>query len=165
MAASGPHAPLTLAIGPLTITFTWAEDRWSHRVTLRDGSVWESVEGPRADGDPRWPASPVIVELSRLQTPRGAAVLGVGLAGRSHFSASIGPDPRDPDRALFEIACRAIEPPAWLGSTYHGPAGPATIAPPVAGLALPATIQWGYAFSARGLVLLPCEPPRDRSDS
>jgi hypothetical protein len=165
MAASLPHAPLTLAIGPVTIGFTWVLDRWSHRVTLRDGSTWQSIEGPRADGDPRWPASPVIVELSRLQTPRGEAVLGVGLAGRSHFSACIGSDPRDPGRALFEIACRSNEPPVWLGSTYHGPAGPATIAPPLAGLALPATIQWAYAFSDRGLVLLPCEPPRDRSDS
>jgi hypothetical protein len=165
MAAFGPHAPLTLAIGPVTVAFTWAGDRWSHRVTLRDGSVWESVEGPRPDGDPRWPASPVIVELSRLETPRGAAVLGVGLAGRSHFSACIGPDPLDPDRALFEIACRCNEPPVWLGSTYHGPSGPAAVAPPLAGLTLPSTIQWGYAFSSRGLVLLPCDPPRDRSDS
>ncbi|MFN5756567.1 MAG: hypothetical protein ACK48S_06655 [Planctomycetia bacterium] len=165
MAASLPHAPLTLAIGPVTVAFSWAHDRWSHRVTLRDGRTWQSIEGPPADGDPRWPASPVIVELSRLQTPRGDAVLGVGLAGRSHFSVCVGPDPHDPDRALFEIACRSNEPPVWLGSTYHGPAGPTTIAPPLAGLALPATIQWGYAFSGRGLVLLPCEPPRDRSDS
>jgi hypothetical protein len=165
MAASLPHAPLSLAIGPVTVAFTWVDDRWSHRVTLRDGSTWQSIEGPRADGDPRWPTSPVIVELSRLQTPRGEAVLGVGLAGRSHFSACIGPDPRHPDRFLFEIACRSNEPPAWLGSTYRGPAGLTTIAPPLAGLALPATIQWGYAFSDRGLVLLPCEPPRDRSDS
>ncbi|MFN9273613.1 MAG: hypothetical protein ACK6DO_11380 [Planctomycetia bacterium] len=165
MAASLPHAPLTLAIGPVTVAFSWAHDRWSHRVTLRDGRTWQSIEGPPADGDPRWPASPVIVEHTRLQTPRGDAVLGVGLAGRSHFSACVGPDPHDPDRALFEIACRSNEPPVWLGSTYHGPAGPTTIAPPLAGLALPATIQWGYAFSGRGLVLLPCEPPRDRSDS
>ena len=165
MAAPLPPAPLTLAIGPVTITFTWAGDRWSHRVTLHDGRTWESVEGPRADGDPRWPASPVIVELSRLQTPRGEAILGVGLAGRSHFSASIGPDPRDPQTALFEIACRLIEPPTWLGSTYHGPSGTAAVAPPLAGLALPSTIQWSYSFSGRGLVLPPCEPPRDRSDS
>jgi len=61
MAASGPHAPLTLAIGPLTIAFPWAEDRWSPRVTLRAGWVGYSFAGPRADGDPGGPASPVIV--------------------------------------------------------------------------------------------------------
>ncbi len=172
MPPSTLHAPIELTHGPVTITFTWAGDRWSHRVAVRGepagreaGRVWESVEGSTPDGDDRWPASPVLVELSRIQTPRGPALLGVGLAGRSHFSACIGPDPQHADRMLFEIACRCSEPPAWLGSTYRGPSGQTVVAPPLAGLTLPSTIQWGYAFSSRGLELPACDRSHDRSDS
>jgi len=152
MKHTGPHAPLTLVIGSVEVTFTWAGDRWTHRVTTGAGGTWQSVEGPRAeDGDPRWPASPVLVELSRLATAGGPAILGVGLAGRSHFSASIGPDPEHPDRIRFEIACRFNEPPVWLGTTYRGPAGIVSVRPRIESPAPPATVQWGYAFGPAGL--------------
>ena len=157
-----PPAPLTLAHGPVTIVFTWSADRWSHRVTSGD-ETWESVEGPQAeDGDERWPASPVLVELSRIQTAHGAAILGVGLAGRSHFSASIAADPTAPDRIRFEIACRYNERPVWLGSTYRTPTGTMAISPP-AGPLPPATVQWTYTFGAAGLTA--CDRPGNRSDS
>jgi len=120
---------------------------------LEDGGRWRSVEGPEASGgDPRWPASPVLVELSRLQTPRGPALLGVGSAGRSHFSASIDADPHLPDRLRFEVACRVQEPPAWLGSTYHGRGGIVRVTPGPMSAAPPATVAWAYTFSSDGLL-------------
>jgi len=157
-----PPAPLSLSIGTVTVSFTWSGDRWSHRVSIAGGGTWESVEGPREDGDERWPASPVLVELSRIDTAGGPAILGVGLAGRSHFSASLGPDPSAADGARFEIACRFNEPPVWLGSTYRGPAGTAVVRPG-AEPQPPATVQWAYRFGPGGLVA--CDRPGNRSDS
>jgi hypothetical protein len=137
------------------VTFHWIGDRWAHAVEIKDVGRWQSVEGPEADGDDRWPASPVLVELSPLETCHGLAVLGVGLAGRSHFSASIGPASGEDGRVRFEIACRIVEPPARLGSTYAGSGkggdvvtlGPAAGPPPK----LPATVQWAYSFGPAGL--------------
>lgn len=155
-------APLTLTIGPATILFAWSADRWSHSVTIGD-HTWESVEGPRAeDGDDRWPASPVLVELSRIQTALGPAIVGVGLAGRSHFSASITADPAVATHVRFEIACRYNERPGWLGSTYRGPHGTVVLSP-AAGPPPPATVQWAYTFGGSGLTA--CDRPGNRSDS
>ncbi len=159
--AAMPPAPLLLAIGPVTIAFVWSGDRWSHRVTV-GAETWHSVEGPRDGGCERWPASPVLVELSRLDTPGGPAILGVGRAGRSHFSASIGPDPAAADRVRFEIACRFHEPPLWLGSTYRGPEEGEVVVAAAAPLP-PATVQWAYSFGAAGLAA--CDRLGNRSDS
>lgn len=153
--ATGPRLPLSLEVGDLTVCFTWQDDRWAHEVVGGDGRRWRSVEGPgAAGGDPRWPASPVLVELSRLETTRGPAVLGVGRAGRSHFSLSVDADPTDPGWLRFEIACRLQEPPAWLGSTYHGPTGLVRIAPGLVTARPPATVTWAYAFSSGGILPL-----------
>jgi hypothetical protein len=163
------RSPVSLANGSVTVTFTWSGDRWRHHVTTAGGSRWESVEGSvQENGDDRWPASPVLVELSRVDTARGPTILGVGLAGRSHFSASIGPASAvgsaadGGDGLLFEMACRCHERPLWLGSTYRGPAGLETIRPPAAPPP-PATVQWAYTFSAVGLEA--CDRSGNRSDS
>ncbi|MFM8635946.1 MAG: hypothetical protein ACKOEX_14250 [Planctomycetia bacterium] len=159
-----PTPQPSITIGPVTVRFTWMGDRWSHEVSVGEGHVWRSVEGPRAaDGDDRWPASPVLVELSPIETASGPAILGVGRAGRSHFSASIGADPIHPGHVRFEIACRVAEPPAWLGSTYHAAGGRVVVEPSDGPGNLPATIEWSYAFGAAGLVA--CDRPRNWSDS
>ena len=161
MKPTGPHAPFTLASGSVEIAFMWAGDRWTHRITTRTAGTWQSVEGPRAeDGDPRWPASPVLVELSTLATAGGPAILGVGLAGRSHFSASIVPQPSTPDTLLFEIACRLQETPAWLGSSYWGGGDRIRVAADSSAIALPGTAQWAYTIGPAGLqtLALPGEP-------
>ena len=154
-------SPPTIRCGPVTVTFHWIGDRWTHAVEIEGCGLWRSVEGPRADGNDRWPASPVLVELAPLETAHGLTVLGVGLAGRSHFSASIGPAPGEHGRVRFEIACRVVEPPIWLGSTYTGSGKPdAEVATgPTAGPPpkLPATVQWAYSFGAAGLA--PCDGP------
>ena len=155
MSAAALRAPVSLALGRTTLRFTWQLDRWAHEVLFPDGTVWRSLEGPSAAaGDPRWPASPVLVELSRLEGPHGPALLGVGLAGRSHFSASIGPGLPGAEQVRFECACRVTEPPGWLGSTYAGPAGVVQIVPAVGAVRPPATVQWGYAVGPEGLLPL-----------
>jgi hypothetical protein len=161
------HEPHLIAAGTATAgatgQFTWAGDRWQHRVSIRrpggETSVdaWESVEGPwPAGADPRWPASPVLAELSAVALPRaepaaGQAVVGVGLAGRSHFSAAIAPDPDRPSAIRFEIACRLTEPPGWLGSTYQVGGRVVQVVPRAASGPLPRTVTWSYSLGPEGL--------------
>jgi hypothetical protein len=145
------RSPVGLAIGEIDVTFTWIGDRWCHRVTCGAAGCLSSVEGPRAEeSDPRWPASPAFVELSRLDLPQGPAILAVGLAGRSHFSASVSGDAARRGWVRFEIACRLVEPPVWLGSTYLGPAGQKVFLPEDGPTTPPATVQWTYAFGPSG---------------
>jgi len=154
-----------LQAGAMEVVFEWANDRWGHRV-LAGGTVRvESVEGPAPPADdPRWPASPVLTEVSLIDIGGRQAILGVGLAGRSHFSASITSHPRLADTLLFEIACRVQEEPEWLGTTYRT-AGSDTktmgIVVPLADTVgpLPRTIQWTYAFGPGGF--LPAAGPAD----
>jgi hypothetical protein len=156
-----PPTPPTIRSGPVTVTFHWVGDRWAHEVDIHGLGTWRSIEGPRAGGDDRWPAAPVLVELAPLETPHGLTILGVGLAGRSHFSASIGPAAGQHGRLRFEIACRIVESPVWLGSTYAscGKTGGEVVMAPAAGQPpkLPATVQWAYSFGAAGLA--PCDRP------
>lgn len=155
-----PAPPPTIRSGPVTVTFRWIGDRWAHEVAVEGQGTWRSVEGPRTDGDCRWPAAPVLVELAPLETPHGLAILGVGLAGRSHFSASIGPASSRDGAVRFDIACRVVEPPVWLGSTYATTTGevvmgPQALPPPK----LPTTVQWGYSFGGVGLAA--CDGPEN----
>lgn len=174
---------LRILLDAVEIVFTWCGDRWSHAIHFpghADAATWRSVEGPEEPGgDAAWPVSPVIVELSPV--PSAAAVVGVGRAGRSHFSVSFTAKPADtftakpadsvPDGSgshLFvECACRIQEPPGWLGSTYRkdGSAGPSSslVRIPAAidhasPSLLPRTVTWSYFFSPTGPVA--GEPPR-----
>lgn len=141
-----------LTHGRAELSFSWHGDRWRHRVTIDGRTVAESVEdGP----DPRWPASPPLVDLSTATIAGRPTLVAVGLAGRSHFSASITPHPTRPDTFLFEIACRIHERGGWLGSTYAtapAPAAPVRITPPADGPAgLPRTVQWAYTIGPDGI--------------
>ena len=122
---------VSISAGALEVVFAWSDDRWTHRLLLAGETAWESVEGPwPSTEDPRWPASPVLVELDRVGQGPEAAIVAVGLAGRSHFSASVAcvPGAAGSTELLFELACRAHEPPGWIGSSYRlaadGRAGP-----------------------------------------
>ena len=66
----------------------------------------------------RWPASPVITEVTPTKAMGHGALVAVGLAGRSHFSASLTASKAKKDTILVEVACRVFEAPEWLGSTY-----------------------------------------------
>lgn len=146
---------LRLAAGSWQVSFERAGDRWRHFVTAADQPRFASVEGPAAaTADPRWPASPVLTEVSLVAVGGRPAILGVGRAGRSHFSASVTAHPHLPDTLLFEIACRVQEPPGPLGSTYVAPDGTTVrVGPAAASLSagLPATVQWRYRIGPAGL--------------
>jgi hypothetical protein len=118
--------------------------------------LWYSIEGPGdTSGDDRWPASPVLAEIHSHPAAGRVAVMGLGLAGRSHFSASVAPDPRVPGALRFEIAARINEAPVQLGSTYRS-GGPAAVIVrvepfPLADAPLPRTVEWSYRISPHGI--------------
>ena len=156
-ACGSTRSAVRITSGNTSAAFAWAGDRWRHVVTGGSGLHLESVEGPAAPAfDPRWPASPVFTEVSRMDVVGRPAILAVGCAGRSHFSASITIHPTLPDTLLFEVACRIQEPPAWLGSTYRAAdGGSMQAAPQAAGTDLPRTVQWSYTVGPDGVVPLP----------
>lgn len=157
--ATTKQSAVRLRAGATEIVFLREHDRWRHVVALADGSRLESVEGPgNTAADPRWPASPALTEVSLVGAAGRPAIVGLGLAGRSHFSVSVAAHPDRPDTLLFEVACRIQEPPAWLGSTYRAADGGSMQATPqAAGTDLPRTVQWSYAVGPDGVVPLP--PP------
>ncbi|HEY5313316.1 MAG TPA: hypothetical protein VIK18_12390 [Pirellulales bacterium] len=102
------------------IVFVRSGDRIAHHVELADGDQREpllvSIEG---SPDEPSPASPPLQQVHFQPLPGGGqAALLVGMAGRSHWSAAVEV-PADGRQAAFEIACRAVAPPAWLGSSYR----------------------------------------------
>ena len=112
-----------LAAGRLQIEFFRQGDRYAHRISLagddRPVELLVSVEGgghvdgpnpnrPDCDyADDAWPASPPFQELRIEPRSDGRQVaLLVGMAGRSHWSASVEADPQL-GRFTFDVACRA----------------------------------------------------------
>jgi hypothetical protein len=140
-----------LTAGRTELAFRWVGDRWEHRVKVDGELVAQSVEGTTDGDDPKWPASPVFVELSQLVIGGRPAILAVGLAGRSHFSASVVPAPALPDTLLFEIACRLQEEPMRLGSTYACDGVRICMAPAGDAIPLPGTVQWTYMIGPGGI--------------
>jgi hypothetical protein len=80
-----------------------------------------SVEGSPEE---EWPASPPFQALEVAERTGRPVALLVGMAGKSHWSASVELDPRA--RSLrFDVACRVREEDAGsLGSTYRRCPGP-----------------------------------------
>ncbi|MFM1902197.1 MAG: hypothetical protein RLZZ440_97 [Planctomycetota bacterium] len=148
-----PPDRIELAAGTTMVVFRRAGDRWEHELRLAGGRVWRSVEGPAHGADPRWPASPAIVEVSRVATAGATVLLGVGRAGRSHYSISVAAAEHEPDTLLFDVACRIQEPAGWLGSTYADPAsGEACRLQAGPSLPPPATIRWAYTVGPGGIL-------------
>jgi hypothetical protein len=112
--ATGPN-------GLLRVEFVLRGDRYAHVISLvkSNGEIQpllESVEGTAADD---WPSSPPLQSISveTLSDGRPAALL-VGMAGGSHWSASVEPIQGEPE-LMFDVACRHSRPPTWLGSRYR----------------------------------------------
>jgi hypothetical protein len=105
----------------LRVEFVWRGDRFGHVISAieEDGDqvpLVESVEGTKAED---WPSSPPLQSL-RIETLAGGrrAALLVGMAGRSHWSASV--EPVVGEAALvFDIACRHPPGAQGLGSRYR----------------------------------------------
>jgi hypothetical protein len=165
----------------LQLRFFRRGDRWQHVVECREADrvVWQ-LETAASDAieiaaNENWPCNPPFQNLEMHDVPdaRRFALL-VGMAGASHWSASVGAD-ADRGRFVFDVACRVKAEPVWLGSCYVGvpsiaaatprveliePAGEAAettietidyrIIVHVGGLSgpLPRTVRWKYAISA-----------------
>jgi hypothetical protein len=116
----------------LQVDFKRVGDRFEQTVTRIDRSgnpvaEWRDVHDSDS-GD--WPASPPIQELSLEAIGGKNVLLGVGRAGKSHWSVSIETTEVDSAPAIhFDFACRCPESPNWLGTTYEiqsGDTGTAT---------------------------------------
>jgi len=105
----------------LCIEFRRAGDRFSHTIRRTDAAgettdQWCEVQAGDSDD---WPASPPIQELSLEKIADAEVLLGVGRAGKSHWSISVETSEIDGKASLrLDIACRCPAPPQWLGSTY-----------------------------------------------
>jgi hypothetical protein len=127
MAAAGEFLDFPINDGhKLRVEFFQQGDRYAHRLSaiLAEGDdsrrvipLAESVEG--TPDDP-WPPSPPLQSLSMEEMPvAGRAALLVGMAGRSHWSASIELELIDKNPPRFDLACRFTTVPDRLGSTYR----------------------------------------------
>ena len=96
---------LRLQQGTLCVEFQWKEDRFSHRILVDEKEVAFSVEG---DSSNIWPPSPPLQDLSLEDIAGVPTIMGVGSAGRSHWSISIHWDAKQ-DGFLFDVACRVRE--------------------------------------------------------
>jgi len=104
----------------LRVEFVWRGDRYGHVIAAADAAgqlqpLLESLEGTPTDD---FPPSPPLQNLHRETLPDGrAALLLVGAAGRSHWSASIEAASGAP-QLIFDIACRRGGEGGWLGCRY-----------------------------------------------
>jgi hypothetical protein len=104
----------------LRVSFHWAVDRYAHTVWACRGkeaaAVLQSVEG---QSDEQWPASPPIQQLNcQRRDGKPAALLGVGMAGRSHWSLSVDVARLLPALA-FDVASRPRGEGGRLASRYR----------------------------------------------
>ena len=166
------RVPIHLEVGRIRVEFLWSNDRWRHLFRIDGKDCLRSVEGDRIPTDnvilpiptgisERWPASPVITEVTPTEAIGHRALVAVGLAGRSHFSASLTAAKAKKDAILVEVACRIFEAPKWLGSTYScdekaPPDDLITIKPePLEGFNRPLTVLWSYCVSVGGIEAVP----------
>lgn len=157
-----PRPAVVLRTPDVEVRFEWQGDRWRHSIEgpRSPGRGWRSEDEDSTDGggDPRWPPSPVFVELHRVGSGNDAPVMAVGQAGRSHFSAVVAPDPERPGAIRFEIAARLHEVPQRLGSTYEGydawnaRGGARRRVEPLDldDASLPRTVRWAYRVGPDG---------------
>ena len=169
---SKSRIPIHFEVGRIRVEFLWQNDRWQHLFRLDHKNYLQSVEGgkfltfnERATGtmgiSENWPASPVITEVTSTKAKGHQALVAIGLAGRSHFSASLTASTTQTDTILVEVACRISERPEWLGSTYSCdqkvPSDgliaikPASLEP----FNRPLTVVWSYCVSVGGIEAVP----------
>lgn len=161
MGTTAAPTRLSLPDQSLHVEFLWHDDRFGHQFVLADGLRIPSIEG---DASLDWPPSPPLQQISREEIGDGYAIMGVGAAGKSHWSLSVDIADHDDTPCLrFDVACRAKVQPEWLGSRYQQ--SPLLAIEPISGslvkaesdttaiepssLASGETVRWGY------LVFLP----------
>jgi hypothetical protein len=103
-----------------------AGDRYAHRVELLSGegelvasaASEEGASASFAETSESWPASPPFQQFHRQEIDGRPAWFFVGMAGKSHWSASVTARDDVPGWE-FDVACRYREAPGYLGSAYR----------------------------------------------
>ena len=112
------------ANGDVTIKLEFARgpDRWAHRwLVATDNSELEIMSSEEGTPIQNWPSSPPLQEVSRHCLDGTVAILGVGMAGKSHWSASYSLDGVEFESAIkSDLAClqKSTASDASLGSKY-----------------------------------------------
>lgn len=116
----------------LRATFLWQRDRYTHRIEVLDrGRATVCLTTDEGNADDPWPPSPPLQQYSMEAGGGGKdVVLLVGMAGKSHWSASVEGDTTTAS-LVFDMACRVARRPYWLGSTYRADL-PIALEPPQA---------------------------------
>lgn len=115
------HDPRTVSLatrdGRTRIEFQWRDDRYVHRIMTDQIEIARSVEG---DASEIWPPSPPLQQLSLESIDNSPTILGVGSAGRSHWSLSVERTSSDQHGECFrfDLALRSRATPKYIGSTY-----------------------------------------------
>ena len=120
MASPTSQRDVYLEGGGLLLEFVHAGDRFEHHLIATGGArsieMLCSLEGTPQEA---WPASPPLQQIHPQATATGEPLaLGVGMAGRSHWSLSARLDEQQ-GFVEFDVACRASESPPRLASSYR----------------------------------------------
>jgi hypothetical protein len=104
------------------VAFFRQEDRYAHRIDWLDAAaVHPGLISQEGGAEEHWPPSPPLQHLRCEEPAPGRRILLlVGMAGRTHWSLSVEADERSAS-LLFDVACRVVNPPHWVGSTYRVP--------------------------------------------
>lgn len=104
---------------PCQAAFAWREanGRFGHQIRVRGPDDWmEVISTIEDEGIDDWPSSPPIQQTAVHGAADAPIWFGLGMAGRSHWSASIEPTERG---IRIEFACRVVGRPRWIGVTYR----------------------------------------------
>ncbi|HTM54286.1 MAG TPA: hypothetical protein VL175_09660 [Pirellulales bacterium] len=103
------------------VRFFFRADRYAHQIYVANDAAWRAVlESLEGTPDEAWPSSPPFQSATSEHKPEGPVILLVGMAGKSHWSASVELEPAD-GQIRFDVACRAMHSPKdALGSCYRG---------------------------------------------
>ncbi len=90
----------------LFVRCDWAVDRYQHQIGwVIDGIEHAALESREGTPDDQWPPSPPLQQLSMQMIEGNPALLGVGMAGSSHWSASFVLLQQKIVELVVELAC------------------------------------------------------------